>query len=266
MSLIDILNICFRGTWYSLLGGNLAFLSMLKNPKKAVDYLVGNLFLYQLANEKGLPQKPLKEIFNNTDLNNLNIICNASEFMPDWKFWSGIDMTYLSLIAKIVNPEVIFEIGTYKGHSTYHFAANTPDNSIIYTLDLPDKSDTNPNGEFSLLDKKYINGYKSNTPMFVNTKYEKKIIRLYGDSKLFNFSDYYQKVDLFFVDGAHSYDYIESDTDNAFRCCRNGSVILWHDYGRYSLYGVDRFLHKLAREYPIYRLPGSAIAILQIKN
>jgi len=38
---------------------------------------------------------------------------------------------------------------------------------------------------------------------------------LFGDSASFDYSPYHGRVDLFFIDGAHSYEYVRSDTLNA---------------------------------------------------
>ncbi|MDP2389051.1 MAG: hypothetical protein Q8N52_01890, partial [Acidobacteriota bacterium] len=33
-----------------------------------------------------------------------------------------------------------------------------------------------------------------------------------------------------FVDGAHSFEYVKSDTMNAARCCQDDGVIIWDDF------------------------------------
>jgi len=46
---------------------------------------------------------------------------------------------------------------------------------------------------------------------------------------------------------------------------RVGEVIVWHDYGRWGVNGVSRWLHELARTgKDICRLPGSSLAILRV--
>lgn len=80
--------------------------------------------------------------------------------------------------------------------------------------------------------------------IFENCKAASKITCLFGDSATFNFSSFYEKVDFFFIDGAHSYEYVRSDTLNALKCCHQGSVIAWHDFGRVGVGGVpDGFLN-----------------------
>ena len=38
-----------------------------------------------------------------------------------------------------------------------------------------------------------------------------------------------KQVDLFFIDGAHSYQYVRQDTLNAFQTCHQGNMIVWRD-------------------------------------
>ncbi|HXM94416.1 MAG TPA: class I SAM-dependent methyltransferase [Candidatus Dormibacteraeota bacterium] len=80
-------------------------------------------------------------------------------------------------------------------------------------------------------------------------------------STWFYSSDFRGNIDLFLVDGAHSYDYVRADTERALECCHAGSVVLWHDYGRNGVNGVSRYLNQLAKTREVYRLPGSAVAM-----
>jgi len=89
--------------------------------------------------------------------------------------------------------------------------------------------------------------------------YESKIHCLFGDSATFDYSPFYGKVDLFFVDGVYSYEYVRSDTINAFKCINQG-VVLWHDYGRMGINGVSKWSHELARTKKIFSVPGSSLA------
>jgi phosphoribulokinase len=68
------------------------------------------------------------------------------------------------------------------------------------------------------------------------------------------------KIDLFFIDGAHSYPCVKSDTENALKCMKRGGLLIWHDYGRVGVNGVSKYLHELAEEMPIFSVPGSSLA------
>ena len=102
---------------------------------------------------------------------------------------------------------------------------------------------------------------------FDGTPEAARIHCLYGDSATFDFSWLKGQVDLLFIDGAHSYEYVRNDTLHAGACCKTGSVIAWHDYGRFGFNGVMRWLHKFAREgNQIYRTPGGSLAYTKLES
>ncbi len=173
----------------------------------------------------------------------------------------------LCLICRSIRPRVIFEIGTMKGYTALHFALNTPGDAKIYTLDLPKEGDVNPVLKTSLLDNTYAKLHsKSQQYCFEGADVASKITCLFGDSASFDFSPFYGKIDFFFIDGAHSYEYVRSDTLNALRCCHLGSVIAWHDFGRFRVNGVTRWLLEFSREgYDIYAIPNSSLAFMVVK-
>src|SRR5260370_8200661 len=85
--------------------------------------------------------------------------------------------------------------------------------------------------EASQRDRRYI---------FDGTPEAHKITPLFHDSASFHFSPYHEKIDLFFIDGAHSYQYVRSNTLNAMHCCRKRSVIAFHDSARTRTSDVSR--------------------------
>ena len=48
-----------------------------------------------------------------------------------------------------------------------------------------------------------------------------------------------------FVDGSHSYEYVLSDTEAAWKMVKPGGLILWHDYDSRWWPGVTRALNQL---------------------
>jgi hypothetical protein len=102
--------------------------------------------------------------------------------------------------------------------------------------------------------------------IYSNTAYASKVINLFGDSMNFDFNSYYNKIDLFYIDGAHAYDFVKSDTINAIKCVKNGGIIVWHDYGRYGINGVTKYLHEFSQLQKIYRFPGSCLAYCIVRK
>ena len=246
-----------------LQGANLAFLSLLARgqSRKAISYLTTSLFYYQLSSGKGLSQKPLDEIIPQKE-NVTDIRLARDTWLSQWQSFVGVDLVSLCLVTRLTQPRTIFEIGTFEGISTLHFALNCPSDARIYTLDLPRDEPAAPNLRVTLADEELLVPKGRMSTVFGKYPEESKnITELHGDSAFYDFEPYLGKVDLFFVDGSHSYEYVKSDSENAFRCVRSGGVILWHDYGRYGPHEVSKYLHEIAKHKQIYRVPGGSLAI-----
>lgn len=165
-----------------------------------------------------------------------------------------VDYPILELVA-ILQPKRVFEIGTSTGRRTALIAMNTPTDGQIFTLDLPsDAATPEYASDLALIEesKQSVGKHFRETPWMGN-----KIHQLFGDSKTYDYAPYHDSIDFVMVDGSHTYEYVESDTLNAFRMVREGGVILWHDYeSERSEYGVSRFLDNLRinHAFPIVRL------------
>lgn len=172
------------------------------------------------------------------------------------------DLVHLGLLCAAIRPLTVFEIGTSTGYSSLFLAANSPPEVQVWTLDLPtgDATTTTPLTAHDRDIAKWCHGVE---PCFEKHTLGKKIRRLQGDSANFDFEPYWHSIDLFFIDGAHTYEYVRLDTLNALRCCHSGSVIAWHDFGRAGLSrGVTRWLEQLSQVVKVYTTPGSSIAFM----
>lgn len=150
-----------------------------------------------------------------------------------WKD-GNISLLELSVIIKIVKqykPKRIFEIGTYDGRTTLNLACNSSEDAVVYTLDLPKKrSGLIPAAGFQG-DESFVDKAVTGSRFLQSMDCKEKIIQLFGDSATFDFSPYENKIDLVFIDGAHTYNYILSDSEKALKMLRDGrGIILWHDY------------------------------------
>lgn len=251
-----------------ILGSNIVSLTLLTNPRKMFIYIQENLFLYKTLNSKrGIQQKNVFEVLQAENVEKIKL-GNLDANGPTWFFSSSsylADLVSLCLICRIVKPKIVFEIGTFNGYTSFHFALNTADDAKIYTLDLPKDDSVNLELKRTLIDKSYSqNASKLNNYRFSNSDVESKITCLFGDSAKYDFSDLHGKVDFFFVDGAHSYEYVRSDTINALKCTRPGGVIAWHDFARAGVNGVSKFILELSKKHEIYSVPGSAIAFMVV--
>jgi hypothetical protein len=56
-------------------------------------------------------------------------------------------------------------------------------------------------------------------------------------------------MDVVFVDGAHEWRWVESDSQNALRMVAPGGMVIWHDYGhRGEAADVTEYLEALDRQ------------------
>ncbi|HEX2718411.1 MAG TPA: class I SAM-dependent methyltransferase [Gemmatimonadaceae bacterium] len=117
---------------------------------------------------------------------------------------------------------------------------NLADGGHVYTLNLPpDWEDQHPDraSDDTALAKRVKRGER-----FAGTPEASRITRLWGDSKSFDYTPYRGRMDLVFIDGAHSAEYPEADTKTALTLIRpEAGLIVWHDATRY---GVAEFLRE----------------------
>jgi len=162
------------------------------------------------------------------------------------------------LVAELVaapQPLRVFEIGTFEGAQTALIAMSTSDETRVLTLDLPPDEPV-PRG---VTDKTLIDLAAGQVgARFRDTSWdEAEITQLYGNSKTFDFSPYYDSIELVVIDASHSHEFVLSDSMQAFRMIRAGGVLLGHEYeSMRSEYGVTRCVDRLWKRHgcPIYRL------------
>ena len=248
-----------------LLGGNLATLALLRRPSAALAHLQYGLFGWRMLSGQGLPLRQLHQVFPTPSQIGVDLL-PAEGYLTWWDANYAKDVLYLALMCKVLSPGTIFEIGTMHGYTALLFALNSCPDATVYTLDLPPDRLYSPSLPTTIVDDAHIVAHSNSAEYLYNTYPSgNKVCQLYGDSAEFDFMPYHGKVDLFFVDGAHSYEYVQSDSLAALACVRPGGVIVWHDYGRWGVNGVSRWLHQLRRAgKDICRLPGSSLALLRV--
>lgn len=164
-----------------------------------------------------------------------------------------------SIVAQVQAREV-FEIGTYDGRTTLAMSRNVARDGHVFTLNLPpDWEEQHPDAasDDTALSTKVRSGER-----FIGTPDASKITQLWGDSATFDYSPYVGRMDLVFIDGAHTPDYVEKDTNTAATLLRReGGLILWHDATRY---GVVEFLERFVRRTnaPMRIIAGTSIGIV----
>lgn len=159
-------------------------------------------------------------------------------------------------IAQVVaanKPSQCFEIGTFDGRTTLNIAANMAEGGHVYTLDLPEQDAGRTALTIAHGDESFIKKSESGT-RFRASEYEGRITQLWGDSATFDYVPYTGKMDLVFVDGAHSYEYVKKDTETALTLLKpEGGIIFWHDYSSKWWKDLTRAMNELYGEKEILR-------------
>jgi len=189
---------------------------------------------------------------------------NYELVLPDVEVYHGeISKTELILIAYIVKrfePEYMFEIGTFRGRTTSTMALNANGRlKKVYTLDLDMVPDY-----LNDADKIYCHPDKVGT-VFRNGM-EKKVSQrleyieqLWGDSREFDFSPYYKKMDLVFVDGGHDYQTECSDITNALMMVKDDGIVLIHDFAMWRPEVINA-VDTVAQAFDVYVFQDTTLA------
>jgi len=226
--------------WRGLRSINLASLALLRQPKVFVDFLRQCNKLFASYTLKPIETIEVQSLIN-TECSEL--------YLPIHWIKPGstpfYDLVILASLCRMNKPLNIFEIGTFEGLSAVVFALNSLPDTRVYTLDLPSERTDIRRTERS---------FSANSIGCAN-----QVTRLLGDSALFDFSPYEGKIDLFFIDGAHTEDYVALDTFNAFKCIRDNSLVIWHDC---LVPQVLKVLKLVAKYLPVKYIQGTNIAIL----
>lgn len=178
---------------------------------------------------------------------------------------SEVEIEYLARIAQHYAPERVFEIGTFNGRTAMHLAENTPPSSRIFTLDLPKSAMATTLLRIKSGERKFIDKDRPGE-LFRDTPYAAKITQLLGDSAQFDYAPYNGTMDLVFIDGSHSYEYVLNDTEVAFRLLRDGKgIIVWHDYGwKEVIQALNEYRRNDPRCKEIVHIEGTTLAFLKV--
>ncbi len=179
------------------------------------------------------------------------------------------ELAIINGIIKNENPNSIFEIGTYDGRTSLNMAYNSNDNCQIYTLDLPKEELEKTKYRILTYDKTLIDKDIYGERIIKSTfKCKNKIKQLYGDSATYDFTPYYNSIDLIFIDGAHDFDNALNDSETALKLiAKNDGVILWHDYkNNVPVINAIESFKKLHPNLEIYHIEGTNLAYCKIES
>lgn len=207
-----------------------------------------------------LPKRTLEELFPGVRSTDVSVPVSAFPRQDEWLL-PPVELLTLGAICKHTAPRRIFEIGTYTGLTTLMMARNTSCEAEIFTLDLdPSQRETHVHG----LGVGGLPAFEVGE-LYCATPFARKIHTLFGNSATFDFSPFYDSIDLVFIDADHTYRFVKADTENAFKMLRAGGTIIWDDYVWYERHpecaGVTRCLNELQKGSSIFRIDGTRVAI-----
>lgn len=172
----------------------------------------------------------------------------------------------LAALCRALGAKTFFEIGTNRGRTAWTVARNNPDISV-HTLDLPDQEALSDVAfELNKSDRDFFTAEWDRGDAYRGTPEETRIETLLGDSATFDYTPYLGKMDVVLVDGAHSYEYVRSDTENALRLLSPDGTIVWDDYP--AIPGVFKHLTDIAPELdrPLYHLFETRLVVYSRKE
>jgi len=171
-----------------------------------------------------------------------------------------VPYTLLATVVSALQPQRIFETGTFRGVSTLTMALNAPE-ADIYTLDLPEQYTESEVQTLSRGDREWVRLSRTSTGFaFQNHPAAKRIQQLRGNSLNFTPPAVLENTDLCFIDGGHSYECIQADTETALKILSPNGVIVWDDYA-WFVDGVSQYLSELRHKLPLYRIADSQLVI-----
>jgi len=166
----------------------------------------------------------------------------------------------LAALVRGLGCRTCFEIGTNRGRTAWTIAHNNP-SLELYTLDVPPATLRDQTAFELGDDDRFCFRDESCGEALRGTPEAERITQLWGDSATLDFTPFEGKMDFVYVDGAHTYDYVKSDSANALRLLSPTGTIAWDDYTTGT--GVYEHILEIAAssDRPIYHVFGTRMAL-----
>jgi len=180
---------------------------------------------------------------------------------------SLLELVIINHLVAERSPATVFELGTFDGRTTINLAANAAAGAQVYTIDLPRAQLGRTALEIAPHEQLYIDKLGSGGRAQDDSCHANKIIQLYGDTAMFDFSPWYGRIDLVFVDASHAANYVRNDTEVALKMIsdRENALVIWHDYNAWS--GVTQTLDEYHEGDPrfakLVSIRGTSLVLLE---
>ena len=184
-----------------------------------------------------------------------------------------LESSILVSMIKLTSPSNIFEFGTYMGASTVLMASNSPNYTLLTTLDINNESEITDQEPSSYnLQEAHDNddflrsNFRNNGAIHIERckpDIKDKIIQIFCNSKDLDIEklNFRKKFELIFIDGGHDYETVESDTKKALDMATDDAVIIWHDYTSQIHRDVTYFINKMSKKSKIVHVQNTMLAL-----
>lgn len=158
-----------------------------------------------------------------------------------------LERLIMAQLIRAFKPEILVEIGTYRGTTTRLMLDNCLESARIFTIDLPPGKDaadlTAATDERLIVHRKLgidLEGHPQRS----------QVQQVYGDCfSPETWAGIPDGVDYAFIDGSHSYEAAKNDSEWVFKKMSPDAIIVWHDYtdAETPERGVGRYIRELMR-------------------
>lgn len=176
----------------------------------------------------------------------------------------GVEEPHLVGGLKAIGAKRVLEIGTFEGVTTLQLAANVPEDGHVYTINIDPTQVTHAALDVSDYDRRLAEKARERIGCrYRDTPQAERITQIIHDSATVDYTQYFDSVDMVYIDGGHSYAQARVDTEKARPLVRAGGAIFWHDY-QPGCAGVTRYLHELAQTCPVKHIRSTQLAVLRL--
>ena len=170
------------------------------------------------------------------------------------------ELVTLAMVTRVLRPSKIFEFGTFMGRTTSVFRLNAPPSATVVTLDLPADAPVPAaagvlDSDLQLIQRRDVGALLRQLGL------DGRCDQILCDSLAFDPTAHRGSVELGFIDGAHSREYVENDTRKMAAMVAPRGLVFWHDYGGKGRFrDLTNYLDGLRQRAEIYRVPRTTLA------
>ncbi|RLB89430.1 MAG: hypothetical protein DRH10_05975 [Deltaproteobacteria bacterium] len=162
---------------------------------------------------------------------------------------SALERYIMAQLIKYFKPDIIVEIGTFRGSTTRVILDNMEPTSRVYTVDLP--ADYRSSQKDFLSDERLIKHRKVGAD-YADHPLSGNVVQILGDTfEPATWEKLPDNIDFVFIDASHSYEAVHNDTDKIRPKLKNNAVVLWHDYteGESMDRGVGKYIREMMKKH-----------------